>query len=58
MSAEKEKNQTFFMQGDIVYLDIGERDGVAAGMEFTIVRPQRRRVPVGLGSSKSSAAST
>jgi hypothetical protein len=41
VSAEKEKNQTFFMQGDIVYLDIGERDGVRAGMEFTIVRPQQ-----------------
>ena len=40
VSAEKEKNQTFFMQGDIVYLDIGERDGVAAGMEFTVVRPR------------------
>lgn len=40
VSAEKEKNQTFFMQGDIVYLDIGERDGVRAGMEFTVVRPQ------------------
>jgi hypothetical protein len=40
VSAEKEKNQTFFMQGDIVYIDIGEKDGVQAGMEFTIVRPQ------------------
>ncbi|HEX2757215.1 MAG TPA: hypothetical protein VHP60_01810, partial [Thermoanaerobaculia bacterium] len=28
VSAEKEKNQSFFMQGDIVYIDIGERDGV------------------------------
>lgn len=41
VSAEKEKNQTFFMLGDIVYLDIGERDGVAAGMEFTVVRPRQ-----------------
>ncbi|HSB64108.1 MAG TPA: hypothetical protein VLJ18_08075 [Thermoanaerobaculia bacterium] len=40
VSAEKEKNQTFFMQGDIVYIDIGQRDGVQAGMEFTTVRPQ------------------
>jgi hypothetical protein len=40
VSAEKEKNQSFFMPGDIVYLDVGERDGVQAGMEFTIVRPQ------------------
>jgi hypothetical protein len=39
VSAEKEKNQTFFMLGDIVYLDIGERNGLAAGMEFTVVRP-------------------
>jgi hypothetical protein len=39
LSAEKEQNQTFFMLGDIVYLDIGARDGVQAGMEFTIVRP-------------------
>ncbi len=41
VSAEKEKNQSIFMQGDIVYIDIGERDGVRAGMEFTIVRPQQ-----------------
>jgi hypothetical protein len=41
VSAEKEKNQTFFMQGDIVYIDIGETEGVRAGMEFTTVRPQR-----------------
>jgi len=40
VSAEKEKNQTFFMQGDIVYIDLGERDGIQAGMELTIVRPQ------------------
>jgi hypothetical protein len=40
VSAEKEKNQTFFMLGDLVYLDIGERDGLKAGMEFTIVRPR------------------
>jgi Flagellar assembly protein T, C-terminal domain len=41
VSAEKEKNQTFFMLGDIVYIDIGERDGVQAGMEFTVVRPRQ-----------------
>jgi len=40
VSAEKERNQSFFMEGDIVYIDIGERDGVKAGMEFTTVRPQ------------------
>lgn len=41
VSAEKEKNQTFFMLGDIVYLDIGEHEGLTAGMEFTIVRPRQ-----------------
>jgi hypothetical protein len=41
VSAEKEKSQTFFMLGDIVYIDIGERDGLAAGTEFTIVRPRQ-----------------
>ena len=41
VSAEKEKNQSFFMQGDIVYIDIGAQDGVQAGMEFTTVRPTR-----------------
>ncbi|HEX7527786.1 MAG TPA: hypothetical protein VF425_01665 [Thermoanaerobaculia bacterium] len=41
VSAEKEKSQTFFMIGDIVYLDIGERDGLTAGMEFTVVRPRQ-----------------
>jgi len=40
VSAEKEKSQTLFMLGDILYLDIGERDGIAAGMEFTVVRPR------------------
>ncbi len=40
VSAEKEKSQTFFMKGDIVYLDIGAEDGVQAGAEFTIVRPR------------------
>jgi hypothetical protein len=41
VSAEKEKSQTFFMLGDIVYIDIGERDGLVAGTEFTIVRPRQ-----------------
>jgi hypothetical protein len=40
VSAEKDRNQTIFMKGDVVYLDIGERDGVEAGMEFTIARPR------------------
>jgi hypothetical protein len=40
VSAEKEKNQTFFMKGDIVYLDIGAADGVEAGAELTLVRPR------------------
>ncbi len=41
VSAEKDKNQTIFMKGDIVYLDIGAVDGVEAGAEFTIVRPRQ-----------------
>jgi hypothetical protein len=41
VSAEKEKNQSMFMMGDVLYLDIGAADGVQAGMEFTIVRPNR-----------------
>lgn len=44
VSAEKEKSQTFFMAGDIVYLDIGSKDGVEAGVEFTLVRPRRGAV--------------
>jgi hypothetical protein len=41
VSAEQEKAQTMFMMGDVVYLDIGSSDGVQAGMEFTIARPDR-----------------
>ncbi len=41
VAAEKEQNQTMFMMGDVVYLDIGAVDGVQAGMEFTIARPER-----------------
>jgi hypothetical protein len=41
VSAEKEKSQTLFMTGDVMYLDIGSADGVQAGMEFTVVRPER-----------------
>ena len=41
VAAEQEKSQTMFMMGDIVYLDIGASDGVKAGMEFTVVRPER-----------------
>jgi hypothetical protein len=41
VAAEKEKNQTLFMTGDVMYLDIGSADGVQAGMEFTIARPER-----------------
>lgn len=40
VSAEKDKSQTFFMKGDIVYLDIGAEDGVRAGAELTVVRPR------------------
>ncbi|MGA7992015.1 MAG: hypothetical protein WCC53_11320 [Thermoanaerobaculia bacterium] len=41
VAAEKEKSQTLFMTGDIMYLDIGSADGVQAGMEFTVARPER-----------------
>jgi hypothetical protein len=41
VNAEKERNQSMFMAGDVLYLDIGSQDGVQAGMEFTIVRPSR-----------------
>jgi hypothetical protein len=41
VNAEKERNQSMFMAGDVLYLDIGAESGVQAGMEFTIVRPDR-----------------
>jgi hypothetical protein len=41
VNAEKERNQSMFMAGDVVYVDIGTENGVQAGMEFTIVRPNR-----------------
>jgi hypothetical protein len=41
VAAEKERSQTVFMPGDIMYLDIGSDDGVRAGAEFTVVRPER-----------------
>lgn len=41
VNAEKERNQSMFMAGDVVYIDIGSENGVEAGMEFTIVRPSR-----------------
>lgn len=41
VNAEKERNQSMFMAGDVIYLDIGAENGVQAGMEFTIVRPSR-----------------
>lgn len=41
VSAEKETNQTMFMTGDLMYVDIGAADGVQAGMEFTVARPER-----------------
>ncbi len=41
VSAEKERNQSMYMAGDVVYMDIGTDVGVQAGMEFTIVRPTR-----------------
>ena len=41
VNAEKERNQSMFMVGDVLYIDIGAENGVQAGMEFTIVRPSR-----------------
>lgn len=41
VAAEKELNQSMFMTGDVVYIDRGAQDGVQAGMEFTIARPDR-----------------
>ena len=41
VNAEKERNQSMFMAGDVIYIDIGAENGVQAGMEFTIVRPSR-----------------
>jgi hypothetical protein len=41
VNAEKERNQSMFMAGDVLYIDIGSENGVQAGMEFTIVRPSR-----------------
>lgn len=41
VAAERERSQTLFMTGDIMYLDIGAADGVQAGMEFTVARPER-----------------
>lgn len=41
MSAEAVDSQRSFFFGDVVYLDIGEAQGVAPGQEFWIVRPGR-----------------
>jgi hypothetical protein len=41
VNAEKERNQSMFLAGDILYIDIGSENGVQAGMEFTIVRPSQ-----------------
>jgi hypothetical protein len=40
-SAERVDNQRSYIQGDILYLDIGTNDGVEAGQEFWLVRPSR-----------------
>lgn len=41
ISAEKVDNQKSFIEGDVVYLDVGVEQGVAAGQEFWVVRPSR-----------------
>ena len=40
-SAEAMDNQKSFVQGDIVYLNIGAKSGVNAGQEYWICRPDR-----------------
>ncbi len=39
VGAQMVSSQTIFMEGDIVYVDLGTRNGVAAGQEFWVVRP-------------------
>lgn len=41
VSGERVDNQRSYIQGDIMYLDIGARQGVEAGQEYWIVRPAR-----------------
>ncbi|MEO6324457.1 MAG: hypothetical protein ABIT01_13920 [Thermoanaerobaculia bacterium] len=40
-SAELQDNQKSFTQGDLVYLNIGAQNGVNAGQEYWICRPER-----------------
>src|SRR5262249_42650541 len=40
-SAEKVDSQKSFIQGDIVYIDLGASRGAIAGQEFVVVRPER-----------------
>jgi len=39
VGAQMVASQTIFMEGDVVYVDIGVRDGVTPGQEFWVVRP-------------------
>ena len=41
ISAEKLETRASYMQGDIMYLDIGSSRGVVPGQEFWVVRPGR-----------------
>lgn len=40
-SAERIDSKKGFVEGDVVYVDAGTNQGLAAGQEFWIVRPQR-----------------
>lgn len=39
VGAQMVNSQTIYMEGDVVYLDIGSRRGAAAGQEYWVVRP-------------------
>ena len=41
VSAEVVESQSIYMEGDVVYLDFGANEGVVAGQEYWVVRPER-----------------
>ena len=58
VAAEYEDSRAMFGVGDIVYSDVGARDGLMAGQEFWVIRPAHEVYRAGLRSSRPSAAST
>ncbi len=42
VNAEKVGNQRSFVEGDIVYVDLGAEQGMTPGLEFTVVRPDKQ----------------